>query len=305
VIPSDKEYGENLDDPELNGSDIRQKQRSHLASIIDGVAQMLRVRETHRSQDRADGRVIDLLILPELAVHPSDIDPIIMPFVRTHRCIVLFGQVYHYNQIEGAEELINSAMWLIPKWNAADGLQVERVEQGKQYLAPMEVSADFVPSPIGFRPAQWLIEYEWSRDENIPPLTLSASICYDATDLGLAADLRTRSDLYIVCALNRDVGTFDRMSEGLHYHMYQGVVIVNNGTYGGSNFYMPLDKPHQRQIFHVHGQPQVSISFAEISPRKLLNRRNPTTYENRECRVPIEDNDFPTGTWKSPPAPST
>lgn len=305
VIPSDEDYGENLQDPELNGSDIRQRQRSHLAAIMDGVAQMLRVRESHRTQDRPDGRIIDLLFFPELAVHPNDIDPIIMPFVRTHRCIVLFGQVFHRNGTGESGDLINSAMWLIPKWSRADGLQIERIEQGKQYLAPTEESAGFIPPPVGFRPAQWLIEYEWSRNENDRPLTLSASICYDATDLGLAADLRTRSDLYIICALNRDVGTFDRMSEGLHYHMYQGVVLVNNGNYGGSNFYMPLDKPHQRQIFHVHGQPQVSISFAEISPRKLLNRRNPTIYENRECSVPIEDDDYPTGNWKSPPAPST
>ena len=47
-----------------------------------------------------------------------------------------------------------------------------------------------------------------------------ASVCYDATDLTLAADLRSQSDLYIICALNRDVGTFDRLAEALHYHIY-------------------------------------------------------------------------------------
>ena len=303
VIPNDTDYGKNTNDPQLNEDSIRQRQRSHLASLIDGVGHMLRVRETHRTQERTDGRIIDLLIFPELAVHPSDIDTIILPFVRTHRCIVLFGQVYHPKYGDGTGDLINSGMWLIPKWDETSGLQVERIEQGKQHLAPMEMKANFNPQPVGFRPAQWLIQYEWSRNKNDPPLTLSASICYDATDLGLAADLKSRSDLYIVCALNRDVGTFDRMSEGLHYHMYQGVVVVNNGHYGGSNFFMPLDKPHQRQIFHVHGQSQASISFAEISPQKLLNRRAPTIFEQKEVWVPVKDDDYPSGNWKSPPAP--
>ena len=67
----------------------------------------------------------------------------------------------------------------------------------------------------------------------------------------LAADLRSRSDLYIICALNRDVGTFDRMSEALHYHMYQGVLLVNNGQFGGSSFYMPFEKPFHRQVFQL------------------------------------------------------
>jgi hypothetical protein len=124
-------------------------------------------------------------------------------------------------------------------------------------------------------------------------LVVSASVCYDATDLALAADLRIRSDLYIICALNLDVGTFDRMSEGLHYHMFQGVIVVNNGQYGGSSFFMPFRETFHRQVFHLHGQPQVSIAFAEISPQKLIDR--PTDQAN-----PIIS--LPEGSWKTPPA---
>ena len=38
---------------------------------MEAVNQMLRLRETHQSQTRSDGRMIDLLVFPELAVHPS------------------------------------------------------------------------------------------------------------------------------------------------------------------------------------------------------------------------------------------
>jgi hypothetical protein len=178
---------------------------------------------------------------------------------------------------------------MVPEWSRAEGFQIRRIEQGKKNLTAPE--ANFIPTPISFRPVQWLIEYQWHSDvEKYRPLILSASVCYDATDLALAADLRLRSDLYIICALNCDVGTFDRMSEGLHYHMFQGVIVVNNGQYGGSSFYMPFSETFHRQVFHLHGQPQVSIAFAEISPQKLIDRP-----DGREA-------DLPEGKWKTPPA---
>jgi len=83
------------------------------------------------------------------------------------------------------------------------------------------------------------------------------------------------------------------MSEGLHYHMFQGVIVVNNGQYGGSSFLMPFKDTFHRQVFHLHGQPQVSIAFAEISPQKLIER--PT--ENAGTAI-----SFPEGKWKTPPA---
>ena len=130
---------------------------------------------------------------------------------------------------------------------------------------------------------------------------MSASVCYDATDLELARDLRDENDLYIVVALNRDVGTFDRMSEGLHYHMFQGVIVVNNGQFGGSSFFMPFKESFHRQVFHLHGQPQVSIAFAEISPRKLINRPN-STWVNLHGDLVEAIEDPPAGDWKTPPA---
>ncbi len=151
------------------------------------------------------------------------------------------------------------------------------------------MEGDFSPKPIPFRPAQWIIQYDWSSGQR-RPLHLTASICYDSTDLSLSADLRSRSDIYSVCALNKDVGTFDRMSEGLHYHMYQGMLVANNGQYGGSNCYMPFRKLERRQVLHLHGQPQSQIAFIEIDPEKMINR--PNGDEKKE----------PQGEWKTPPA---
>ncbi len=290
VTPHMDDYAAHPNDPQLlNDPHLRAKQRSHLASVMEAVSQTLQLRESHLPQLRADGQIIDLLIFPELAVHPLDVDKLILPFVRSQKCMVLFGQVYHPKNSNPSAPLINSCLWMIPEWNHATGFQVRIVEQGKQNLTSDERKT-FTPAPIEFRPAQWIIEYQWNSSPTCRPLKLSASICYDATDLALASDLKMRNDLYIVCALNRDVGTFDRMSEGLHYHMYQGVIVVNNGQFGGSSFYMPFSESFHRQVFHLHGQPQASIAFAEITPQKLIDR------PNQNINAP------PIGEWKTPPA---
>lgn len=293
IIPGIDDYKSS--DLQLKGAKIRADLRRHLASIISGVEQMLRIRNTHQKAEKSG---VDLLIFPELAVHPEDIKSFIIPFVRKYRCIILFGQVYHPKDTDADSPLINSGLWVIPQWSSAQGLQIKYLEQGKMNLSPEEKEKSVLSSQrlIGFRPVQWLIECRQLEDLDNPdssnrPLRLTASICYDATDVALMADIQSRSDLYIICALNEDVGTFDRMAEALHYHMFQGVILVNNGNYGGSSFFMPFYKSYRRQIFHLQGQPYVSINFVELSPKKLIRRPN----ENDKDLLPL-------GKWKQPPA---
>ena len=301
VIPDLEDYALYATAPDLSGNpSFRLRHRAHLAAALEGVNQMRRLRDTHRSMARDDGQTIDLLVFPELAVHPDDVGPLLVPFARKHRCILLFGMVYHPEPRLTGSPLINSCQWLIPEQPHTNGFQLRSVEQGKLRLTDDEMS--LTPAPAGFRPAQWLVKYMWSSDRGHRPLTITASVCYDATDLALAADLRSRSDLYIICALNRDVGTFDRMSEALHYHMYQGVLLVNNGQFGGSSFFMPFEKPFHRQVFHFHGQPQVAIAFAEICPEKLVNRPRPNTAKGDLLTGIGSENAPPKGTWKTPPA---
>lgn len=288
VVPSFEHYNLHSDKPELCAHEIRSECRKHLSAIMAGVYQQLRVRESHISSPNERG--INLLVFPELSIHPQDIDTYLRPFVQQYRCIVLLGQVYHHREQHPGSPIINSALWLIPDKSRSDGLQIKRIEQGKAHIT--EAERNLNPKPVGFRPAQWLINYHWQKEaEEEQPLRLTASICYDATDLALAADLRTRSDLYIICALNKDVGTFDRMAEAIHYHMFQGFILVNNGQFGGSSFFMPFKKPYEREVFHLHGQPQASIAFAEIDPLKLIKR-------------PSQDfrDKPPKGKWKTPPA---
>jgi len=275
-------------DLQLNGAAIRQRHRRHLRLMLQGVRKMLDARLSHlRENTNAN---LDWLILPELAVHPDDVVPLLLPVVRRYKCIVLAGLVYHpKNANDPNSKLINSATWLIPEWSAEHGLQVSRIEQGKARLAP---GAERSNTEItGYRPAQWIVRYHWSSDPRQRPLLLSAAVCYDATDTGLSHDLRNRNDFFAICALNKDIPTYDNIAATLNYHLFQGVLVVNNGQFGGSNFHAPLKESYERKIIHSYGLAQASIGFAEISPKKFVAR----PAKGHKTRSPVGD-------WKSPPA---
>lgn len=266
----------------------RRRHRNHLASALNAVASCLNLRDTHRDR----GGRLDLLILPELAVHPNDVQLHLRPFAMQYRCVILAGLTYQ--ALRGDSRYVNSALWIVPTWHPARGLQIITRRQCKKHLAPAEKALDPNEQIIrGYRPCQWLIGYQWRR--NRPPLWLTASVCYDATDLQLAADLRDLSDVFVIPALNRDVATFDNMALALHYHMYQKVIVANNGGYGGSNSYWPKRDAWVRQIFHVHGQPQAAISFIELDHAEL------EALQNRKLPQAAGDTNSP-GDWKPLPA---
>lgn len=298
VIPGEK--GDfDLSDLTMSGKEIRIRHRRHLSAALSAVTKALELRETHKEKD---GR-LDLLVLPELAVHPSDISTHVIPFMRKHRTTVLTGVTYE--EIEKGEPLVNSALWLLPMQDTSGGFRVKILRQGKGNLAPDEEANFNKTSKLirPFRPCQWLVGYQWTSDPGHEPLWLTASVCFDATDINLAADLRDHSDVYLVSALNKDVGTFDQMAQALHYHMFQMVVVANNGLYGGSNAYAPYSRPYKRQVFHMHGQPQASIAFLEIDQiSDFKARRHPPKATNGD-----EDQKSTGGLstkFKQPPAAS-
>lgn len=267
VTPEDTEI--TMADLTLSSPDIRRKHRNHLSTALSAVEKMLELRDTHVNQHNR----LDWLILPEMSVHPADVDSHLIPFARAYRTIILAGMTYE--ELFSGQPLVNSALWIIPRIIDGRGLEISVRRQGKWNLARQELSFNVPTERItGFRPCQWLIGYDWTNDRKFDPLWLSAAICYDATDLKLASDLRGRSDVFAIPALNKDVGTFDQMAQALHYHMYQLVLVANNGVFGGSNAYMPRGNSFKRQVFHTHGQPQATISFLEINDVAEMKERH-------------------------------
>ncbi len=245
-----------IGDPELGLQANRENQREHLSSALAALASMLRLRETHQSR----GGRLDLLVLPELSVHVDDVDTFLIPFARQHRCMVFAGLIYHRLLNDPVQPLVNAGVWLLPTESSSGGLRLERVKQGKWHLAPAESD---VPHLMRWRPCQHLIQLH-AQGFSAPIWTFTGSICYDATDLALASDLRNLSDSWVVPALNNGVQRFDTMVAALHYHMFQHVILCNTGEFGGSTAQAPFENRHMRTIFHHHGNAQAAITFLEI-----------------------------------------
>ena len=276
----------------LSRSTIRRLHRRHLSSALAAVVAMLRLRQAADS-DRAP---LDLLILPELSVHPRDVRRHLMPFVRAHRVTILAGVTYE--ELWDGGPLVNSALWIVPE-RSTQGLQVRCYRQGKEHLSPDEqrMSEERPAQVCGFRPCQWILEYPLGGD--LRRLRMTAAICYDATDLALAHDLRRQSDGLVVPALNRNVAVFDNMATALNYHMYQLVIVANSGEYGGSSAYWPSGDRHRRRLFHLVGGRQATTAFVHI-PREELGAymaRRGSDVPNSRKRLADE-----APRWQEPPA---
>lgn len=295
AIPNDSEFCCN--DLTLDGPEIRRKHQNHLSKTLSAVKSMLKLRETHRDF----GRSLDLLILPELSVHPKDVQKHLETFAMKYKTMILAGLTYE--RIFPNKPLVNSALWIIPEWSESSELRIKTRRQGKENLAPNEsgFNSEHNQQVIGFRPCQWLIGYPWSDSQGVDPLWFTAAVCYDATDLALVTDLRNQSDVLAIPALNKDVNTFDQMALALHYHMFQLVILANNGQYGGSNAYWPKKDAHERQIFHFHGQSQANISFFEIDNVKDLTSRHEDARDREGMGIHSKPN-HRSSIWKYPPA---
>ena len=237
----------------------RRQLRRHLSAALEAIRTTLRLR---RTRDAESGG-LDFLVFPELTVHVEDLW-LLKRFAITHQTMILAGLVYHEAREGDGQELVNSAVWLIPEQTTTGGRQVRVLDQGKHNLSPIEANSGL--SVRSHRTSQWMIGYPWSRDSHARRLWLTASVCYDATNFALATELTGRSDVYVVVARNQDVETFDRMSQALNYHTFQMVIIANDGNVGGSNAYAPYKDRHDRRIFHFYGQEQATIAHLDIDP---------------------------------------
>jgi len=241
----------------LDNPIYRAKHRRHIASVAELVLKQIDAQRVDDSFDSKDKSNVDLIIWPELAVHNDDLD-VLVALSRKTKAMIFAGM--GFIQQEGIKGPNNCAVWIVPTQHQSSQREIIRL-QGKHNMMAAERKSDVQP----WRPYQLLLELVHPAYKNEKGFVLTGSICFDATDIALSADLRDKSNAYLVCSLNQDVTTFDSMVEALHYHMYQHVVLVNTGEFGGSFAKAPYKDAHKRLIAHVHGNNQVSINTFEMN----------------------------------------
>lgn len=232
--------------------------RRHLAEVCRLAHQQLKTWASANSSmasDKPDEPIVDVILFPELAVHPEHVF-LLRRLSDKVRANIFTGLTFLHSHKAGGT--VNQGLWLIRTDSPGHGRAFQYAWQGKQHPMKDEVRMGVK----GHRPHVTLVELPIGAKSRT---RIAAAICYDATDLDLAADLRDRSDMFLVAALNQDVQTFDNMVAALHFHMYQPVVLANSGEFGGSTAQVPLPK-HERLIAHVHGNQQVAVSVFEVDP---------------------------------------
>ena len=194
--------------------------------------------------------VADLIVFPELSVHSDDIDYLLRLSHKT-KASIFAGLGFQKRASDQAT--VNQAIWILN----SDENPLVAVWQGKQHMTKLERKMNIQ----SHRPYQAYVEFQKGNQS----IRVAGAICYDATDIALTADLRDISDMFVISALNKDIGTFDNMVSALNYHMFQPVILANTGEYGGSSAQAPFSG-HEKIIAQVHGKDQLAISMFDIDP---------------------------------------
>lgn len=236
----------------LSSPGYRARHRNHTATLLNLAYRKIMARDSvfgteHRPQ-------VDVVIFPELAVHVDDQD-LMRAFSDATGAMLFYGLLGATTP--GVPGPVNAARWLVPQRRGGRRSWVE-VDQGKWHLTSEEHTKLGIEP---WRPYQVVIELCWGDE---PGYRISGAVCYDATDISLAADLKDETHMFVVAAMNRDVKTFDSMVSALRYHMYQHVLIANSGEFGGSTAQAPYDQEHKRLVSHVHGSNQIAVSVFEV-----------------------------------------
>jgi len=246
-------------DVKLDNPLTRARHRDHLSSICQLTYKTLTAKLQAEKSDSKVGA--DLIVFAEVAVHPDDQD-LIRRLADKTKAIILVGLIF--SDHEG--KVVNIARWFIPDYRSTGRQWIIR-DQGKAFMTTIEETLGV----SGYRPCQHILELDGYLDG---PFRISGAICYDATDLKLAADLKDKTDLFVVPAHNKDVNTFDTMVSALNYHMYQHVAVINKGEFGGSTIQAPFKESYDRMISHSHGARQISINVADLDLAAFTREHN-------------------------------
>ncbi|MGA3947433.1 hypothetical protein ACI2TD_14270 [Ralstonia nicotianae] len=263
----------------LSNPPFRRQHRNHTAALLNLVAKKLDAYES--LGEGAKKPIVDLVVFPEYSIHVDDQD-LLRAFSDDTGAMLHYGLLGARHPLTGKHT--NSSRWLIPVRTGRRRSWIE-VDQGKLHLTGPERAMGVEK----WCPYRVVIELELDQ---LTSYRMVGAICYDATDLALAADLRNESHMFVVPAHNRDIKTFDSMIAALRYHMYQHVVICNIGEFGGSSAQAPYDDEHRRTISHAHGLNQISVAVFEVpmdhfGPQLLaLAQGTPKTVRKRLGKTP-------------------
>ena len=235
-----------------------QESRAVLSRHISDLLRMLESNFRARKNVLKKYESVNLVVFPELSIHPLDVK-VLERFAIKANCMVFCGLIFP-NHPKDSLHRINSGIWIIPqkslKSSGSRGT-CYYLEQGKKHLTHAEKEFGIKE----YRPVQWIIRGKF-KDKLL--WTLTASICYDATDIKFLSDVRDSVDCFVVSASNKDINVYDAMVAAMRYHLFGHVIVANSGEFGGSTIQAPYENPYERVIVHSHGAEQAVVSLTTL-----------------------------------------
>lgn len=250
-------------DPLIEDPTRKSMAEGHLSDLIQMLMQNFEARKNVIRKYKS----VNLVVFPEVTVMPSDV-PVLERFADHMNCMVFCGLIFPSHPFDRTGH-INAGLWIIPQRSMVkhqDRRVFIELLQGKANLTQFEQDKHIRP----FRPVQWLVRGV-RNDKKV--WTLSASICYDATDIKLLAAMRDKVDCFIVSSSNQDVNVYDSMTAAMRFHLYGHVVVANCGEFGGSTIQAPYRNDYERVIVHSHGKDQAVISLTTLRLRDFIRKR--------------------------------
>lgn len=240
--------------------------RALLSKHISDLLRMLESNFRARKNVLKKYESVNIVVFPELSVHPLDVK-VLERFAIKANCMVFCGLIFPRHPIE-INRRINSGIWIIPqKTMNSNGSRSTcfLLEQGKKHLTYDERALGIKE----YRPIQWILRGKY---EDKLLWNITASICYDATDIKFLSNIRDFVDCLIVSSSNKDINVYDAMVAAMRYHLYGHIVIANSGEFGGSTIQAPYDKPYDRVIVHSHGANQAVVSLTTLHLRDFTKK---------------------------------
>ncbi|MBF0341911.1 MAG: hypothetical protein HQL95_13265, partial [Magnetococcales bacterium] len=174
-------------DPSLSNSPTyRALHRCHLSTLCNLIWTQMDAQRSVEGEDELTRKsTADLIVLPELTVHPDDVW-ILKRLSDKTKAMIFFGMTPILRPGVG---LVNTACWLIPNQKNTGRSWIIR-HQGKHHPTTDEKAIGVQ----GWRPYQVVIELSPSASAE-RGYRMTGAICYDATDLNLSPPKEPRARL--------------------------------------------------------------------------------------------------------------
>ena len=210
----------------------------------------------------------DIVLLPELSV-PIGYEKNLIQTAEAMESILIAGLDYRIDQSQDTATVSNEAVVIVPRklngTKIARRTGVRRV--GKTYPSSHEMKKlNAIEVKFQSQPTVWLFESETLGN-------FAVTVCYDFVDLDRIVLYRNRIQTLFVLAYNRDITSFDHISEAIARMVFCNVVVCNCGYFGGSLAVSPFRKPYKRTIFRHSGKNLSNAQLIELPLQPLIEHQ--------------------------------